>query len=62
MSGRPSKRPYYAQFTFRFVSGQRGLQVLGSEQETSRLLLAEATAATMRTCFHLLGITALYRI
>lgn len=37
-------------------------KVLGSEQEDSRLLLAEATARTMRQCFALLGITPLYRI
>ena len=37
-------------------------QVVGSTQEDSRLLLAEATAVVMRQCFHLLGITPLYRI
>jgi arginyl-tRNA synthetase len=37
-------------------------QVVGSEHETSRLLLAEATAEVMRSCFKLLGITPLYRI
>ena len=37
-------------------------KVIGSEQESSRLLLAEATAETMRACFRLLGITPLYRI
>ncbi|KDD75315.1 class I (R) tRNA synthetase [Helicosporidium sp. ATCC 50920] len=37
-------------------------QVLGSEREDSRLLLAEATAVVMRQCFQLLGITVLYRI
>ena len=37
-------------------------QVVGSPQEDSRLLLAEATALTMRTCFQLLGIHVLYRI
>jgi arginyl-tRNA synthetase len=37
-------------------------KVLGSEQEDSRLLLAEATARAMRQCFTLLGITPLYRI
>lgn len=37
-------------------------QVIGSEQEASRLLLCEAVAVLMRTCFKLLGITALYRI
>lgn len=37
-------------------------QVNGSPEEDSRLLLAEATALTMRTCFQLLGIHVLYRI
>lgn len=37
-------------------------QVIGSEQEASRLLLAEAVAVVMRQCFHILGITPLYRI
>lgn len=37
-------------------------KVLGSEQEASRLLLCESTAVIMRACFHLLGLTPLYRI
>lgn len=37
-------------------------KVLGSEQESSRLLLCESTAVIMRACFHLLGLTPLYRI
>jgi arginyl-tRNA synthetase len=37
-------------------------QVVGDEQEDSRLLLCEASAVIMRACFHLLGITPLYRI
>jgi arginyl-tRNA synthetase len=37
-------------------------QVVGSPEETSRLLLAEAAAATMRQTLELLGITPLYRI
>lgn len=37
-------------------------KVIGGENEGSRLLLCEATARAMRTCFHLLGITPLYRI
>jgi arginyl-tRNA synthetase len=37
-------------------------QVVGSPEEESRLLLCEATALTMRTCFQLLGIHVLYRI
>lgn len=36
--------------------------VIGSEEETSRLLLCEATATVMRQCFSLLGITPLERI
>ncbi|KAL9671763.1 hypothetical protein QQ045_009336 [Rhodiola kirilowii] len=37
-------------------------QVIGSEDETSRLLLCEAAAEVMRKCFGLLGITPVYRI
>ena len=37
-------------------------QIVGSEEEDSRLLLAEATAVVMRQCFAVLGITPLYRI
>ncbi|KAL1202947.1 Arginine--tRNA ligase, chloroplastic/mitochondrial [Cardamine amara subsp. amara] len=37
-------------------------QVNGSPEETSRLLLCEATATVMRKCFHLLGITPVYKI
>ncbi|KAH7301974.1 hypothetical protein KP509_23G050800 [Ceratopteris richardii] len=37
-------------------------KVVGSEEETSRLLLCEATAVIMRKCFSLLGITPLYRL
>lgn len=37
-------------------------QVVGSEQEASRLMLAEGAAVTMRQCLQLLGITPLYRI
>jgi arginyl-tRNA synthetase len=37
-------------------------QVVGSPEEESRLLLAEAAAMTMRQCLDLLGITPLYRI
>jgi len=38
------------------------LQVSGSEEEDSRLLLCEATAVVMRQCLKLLGIKPLYRI
>ncbi|XP_011093650.1 arginine--tRNA ligase, cytoplasmic isoform X3 [Sesamum indicum] len=37
-------------------------QVVGSAEETSRLLLCEATAIVMRKCFYLLGITPVYKI
>ncbi|KAK2989606.1 hypothetical protein RJ640_027380, partial [Escallonia rubra] len=37
-------------------------QVVGSQEETSRLLLCEATAIVMRKCFYLLGITPVYKI
>ncbi|XP_019156080.1 PREDICTED: arginine--tRNA ligase, cytoplasmic-like [Ipomoea nil] len=37
-------------------------QVVGSAQETSRLLLCEATTVVMRKCFHLLGINPVYKI
>lgn len=37
-------------------------QVVGSAEEPSRLLLCEATAVVMRKCFHLLGITPVYKI
>ncbi|KAJ7524432.1 hypothetical protein O6H91_17G004800 [Diphasiastrum complanatum] len=36
--------------------------VIGSEQETSRLLICEATSTVMRECFKLLGITPLERL
>ncbi|KAL0308559.1 UNVERIFIED_CONTAM: Arginine--tRNA ligase, chloroplastic/mitochondrial [Sesamum radiatum] len=37
-------------------------KVVRSAEETSRLLLCEATAVVMRKCFYLLGITPLYKI
>ncbi|KAE8687858.1 Detected protein of confused Function [Hibiscus syriacus] len=37
-------------------------KVIGSDMETSRLLLCEATAVVMRKCFDLLGITPIYKI
>ncbi|TYH83226.1 hypothetical protein ES332_D02G117300v1 [Gossypium tomentosum] len=37
-------------------------KVIGSDKETSRLLLCEATAVDMRKCFNLLGITPIYKI
>lgn len=38
------------------------VQVVGDKQQTSRLLLCEATAVVMRQCFDLLGITPMYQI
>ena len=37
-------------------------QVVGDKQQTSRLLLCEATAVVMRQCFDLLGMTPMYQI
>lgn len=37
-------------------------KVVGVPEETSRLLLCEATAVVMRKCFDLLGITPVYQI
>ncbi|KAL3157657.1 hypothetical protein ABBQ32_012100 [Trebouxia sp. C0010 RCD-2024] len=36
--------------------------VVGDKQQTSRLLLCEATAVVMRQCFDLLGMTPMYQI
>lgn len=38
------------------------VQVVGDKQQTSRLLLCEATAVVMRQCFDLLGMTPMYQI
>ncbi|KAK9094143.1 hypothetical protein Scep_025612 [Stephania cephalantha] len=40
-----------------FTKFYSNCQVVGSQEETSRLLLCEATAVVMRKCFYLLGIT-----
>lgn len=53
---------YLYELSEKFNSFYVDCKVLGSEQEASRLLLCEATAVVMRQCFHLLGITPLYRI
>ncbi|PNY06482.1 arginine-tRNA ligase cytoplasmic-like, partial [Trifolium pratense] len=37
-------------------------EVVGSPEETSRLLLCEATAIVMRKCFYLLGIEPVYKL
>ncbi|KAK7245475.1 hypothetical protein RIF29_40321 [Crotalaria pallida] len=46
-------------FTSKFYSN---CQVIGSPEETSRLLLCEATAVVMRKCFYLLGVEPVYKI
>ncbi|XP_057447253.1 arginine--tRNA ligase, cytoplasmic-like isoform X2 [Lotus japonicus] len=46
-------------FTKKFYSN---CQVVGSPEETSRLLLCEATAIVMRKCFDLLGIIPVYKL
>lgn len=38
------------------------VQVVGSDEGASRLLLCEATAMTVRECFKLLGVWALDRL
>eukprot|EP00982_Pelagococcus_subviridis_P014949 31368-Pelagococcus_subviridis.AAC.2 len=38
------------------------VQVLGGEQERSRTFLCQATAISLRQCFHILGIEPLYRL
>ncbi|XP_021894883.1 arginine--tRNA ligase, cytoplasmic-like [Carica papaya] len=45
-----------------FTKFYSNCQVVGSPEETSRLLLCEATATVMRKCFHLLGIVPVYKI
>ncbi|XP_004513061.1 arginine--tRNA ligase, cytoplasmic-like [Cicer arietinum] len=46
-------------FTKKFYSN---CQVVGSPEETSRLLLCEATLIVMRKCFYLLGIEPVYKL
>ncbi|XP_004513035.1 arginine--tRNA ligase, chloroplastic/mitochondrial-like [Cicer arietinum] len=46
-------------FTKKFYSN---CQVVGSPEETSRLLLCEATLVVMRKCFYLLGIEPVYKL
>ncbi|MFS7949198.1 putative arginine--tRNA ligase [Helianthus anomalus] len=46
----------------KFTSFYSECKVVGSAEETRRLLLCEATAVVMRKCFHLLGITPVYKI
>nr|GEX75891.1 arginine--tRNA ligase, chloroplastic/mitochondrial-like isoform X2 [Tanacetum cinerariifolium] len=53
---------YLYELSEKFTSFYSLCQVVGSLEETSRLLLCEATAVVMRKCFHLLGITPVYKI
>ncbi|XP_024996277.1 arginine--tRNA ligase, chloroplastic/mitochondrial-like isoform X2 [Cynara cardunculus var. scolymus] len=53
---------YLYDLSEKFTSFYSECQVVGSAEETSRLLLCEATALVMRQCFHLLGITPVYKI
>jgi arginyl-tRNA synthetase len=45
-----------------FTKFYTNCQVVGSPEETSRLLLCQATAVVMRQCFQLLGITPVYKL
>ncbi|XP_059432130.1 arginine--tRNA ligase, chloroplastic/mitochondrial-like isoform X2 [Corylus avellana] len=45
-----------------FTKFYSNCQVVGSAEETSRLLLCEATAIVMRKCFYLLGIVPVFKI
>ncbi|XP_077228431.1 arginine--tRNA ligase, cytoplasmic-like isoform X2 [Tasmannia lanceolata] len=53
---------YLYNLSEKFTSFYTNCQVVGSAEETSRLLLCEATAVVMRKCFYLLGITPVYKI
>ncbi|CAH2077893.1 unnamed protein product [Thlaspi arvense] len=53
---------YLYELSNRYTTFYSNCQVIGSPEETSRLLLCEATAIVMRKCFHLLGITPVYKI
>lgn len=53
---------YLYELSNKFNSFYAECKVVGSEHESSRLLLCETTAVIMRQCFSLLGITPLYRI
>ncbi|ESQ54659.1 hypothetical protein EUTSA_v10024637mg [Eutrema salsugineum] len=53
---------YLYDLSDRYTTFYSNCQVIGSPEETSRLLLCEATAVVMRKCFHLLGITPVYKI
>lgn len=53
---------YLYDLSEKFNSFYVDCKVIGSEQEASRLILAESTAVVMRKCFSLLGIQPLYKI
>ncbi|GLT61515.1 hypothetical protein SLA2020_342160 [Shorea laevis] len=53
---------YLYNLSEKFSTFYQQCKVVGSEEETSRLLLCEATAVVMRKCFYLLGITPIYKI
>ncbi|KAL1190591.1 Arginine--tRNA ligase, chloroplastic/mitochondrial [Cardamine amara subsp. amara] len=53
---------YLYELSEHFSKFYSNCQVNGSTEETSRLLLCEATAIVMRKCFHVLGITPVYKL
>ncbi|KAK1289673.1 hypothetical protein QJS10_CPB18g00974 [Acorus calamus] len=53
---------YLYRLTEMFSKFYEKCTVIGTPEETSRLLLCEATVVVMRKCFHLLGITPVYKI
>lgn len=53
---------YLYELSQKFTHFYSECQVVGSEQEASRILLCQATAIVMRQCFQLLGMTPLYKI
>ncbi|KAJ0968415.1 hypothetical protein J5N97_025332 [Dioscorea zingiberensis] len=53
---------YLYDLSDKFSGFYTSCQVVGTPEETSRLLLCEATAVVMRKCFYLLGIEPVYKI
>ncbi|XP_015630011.1 arginine--tRNA ligase, cytoplasmic [Oryza sativa Japonica Group] len=53
---------YLYSLSLTFSKFYTNCQVVGSPEETSRLLLCEATGIIMRQCFHLLGITPVHKL
>jgi len=53
---------YLYELSEQFSRFYTNCQVVGSEEEASRVLLCEATAIVMRQIFHLLGITPVYKL